>query len=1218
MQSAIKHAKTHRNTADVFAERGGAGSTSSDESSAMSTSSTSITIKWASSQLAEILRKREEEEAMLRSRSPRSDDRDSKRKKGARRPEWTRPTVDQAPSRQRWNAPVDFSKPSPLKDRPRTGSGATSFHFAISKISKEASPTVNGKPVAGYNFGKDSPGANHELYIGRELATELQTGGFDAYLAREAAVEIDSAVLDREPGRVFDDELNEGLNDLDILTDRTGAPSIFSNISDDPFERAEFWKAVHRCERESRIQKILVDATKDPALIRRLVSDDQLPASFREVAALALGDADNGIDDPDERIRPRVWKASAEDCGKVLWHLNGYADYNARQSGISYKSGAGGTVQHRLVAELPHELTAAERARLVQQFCSHLATIEKGEDGKTRGLMYTAAIHAPDAHNDPRNFHLHVVFHDRPARLIEGMGVWDFEITEAFERKGVVRIKYPYRQRKLRMVRSSDQGTDPDISGRNFIPALRREFARITNETLERAGVGRRYDPRTYEAMGIERTPTDHLGTKAASLEAAGVETTVGSLNAQKIWRDAERDIARRTQQRKGAIEKRERELLELMADARREPEAAKPLASLQTAVGSWTRLAVDVAEDRELVEGFDLMEDKARSRAEKVRATCLRTLADIELGTARKADVKAKPKIEKRLADAGAWLMQIDIALSKGRADIEAAREKIEADEERAAVLSEEIEHLVKALQASVTAARTRAAQAVDQTRARPQQHLHEGHVEIVDPSTLEEPPLAPTSAASEKPVDRGERQNGQARTAAPGIEKAPTVPEGTKSTSPQRGALDPVPERSSQTSSVPAPSTPHTPEVTKSSPQTTKQPSEQANGNPQKQAERDQPEGTKSSLPERTTTDPAPKSLSQPSSAHTPVIPAAAEAASDRKMSPDKASTPPAKTEEQRPEIEQREPEQPAMFALPEQRIPPKTGSPEDQQKRLDELISRIQRENIFILPDANAPKALTVPSLSDEERELLAFPAHAKRTQARLEAIKKTQDLSIDRLTSWLKVHAADETKIKIRDRNIEPIDTPKAIFTLLEKYARHPMITPQLEQAMDNQLKIAKAVDWIKTEGRNPNLLKLSDGQGEVTEDRPEVSRMLVEVRMFPAVRAALRAEYERRTAQAEAMASDREAAAEQANQLQRNYIPTKNIIHPWVKEFVTGLNERREPEHMHELGRKITYNKQASEELYALGQRASVALERATNLRPDSKAPTWRNYRGLGY
>src|SRR3546814_20674619 len=45
--------------------------------------------------------------------------------------------------------------------------------------------------------------------------------------------------------------------------------------------------------------------------------------------------------------------------------------------------------------------------------------------------------------------------------------------------------------------------------------------------------------------MGIDRTPTDHLGTKAAALEAIGVPTAVGQLNAMAIWSDAERATRR-------------------------------------------------------------------------------------------------------------------------------------------------------------------------------------------------------------------------------------------------------------------------------------------------------------------------------------------------------------------------------------------------------------------------------------------------------------------------------------------------------------------------------------------------------------------------------------------------------------------------------------------------------------------------------------------------
>src|SRR3546814_1988820 len=89
------------------------------------------------------------------------------------------------------------------------------------------------------------------------------------------------------------------------------------------------------------------------------------------------------------------------------------ASYSDHNPPFEFKSGRGGRVQFRLVAELPYELTPEDRALIVQNFCDHLGGLETrdGEDGgqQSVGMMYTAVIHAPDAHNDLRNYHLHIV-----------------------------------------------------------------------------------------------------------------------------------------------------------------------------------------------------------------------------------------------------------------------------------------------------------------------------------------------------------------------------------------------------------------------------------------------------------------------------------------------------------------------------------------------------------------------------------------------------------------------------------------------------------------------------------------------------------------------------------------------------------------------------------------------------------------------------------------
>ena len=178
----------------------------------------------------------------------------------------------------------------------------------------------------------------------------------------------------------------------------------------------------------------------------------------------------------------------------------------------------------------------------MQNFCDLLGALETREqpDGSKRQvrMMYTAVIHAPDLHNDERNYHLHVIAHDRPARYLNLFRAWDFEVEQHFQHKGEKRVRFPFRQPKIALVSQSANKTGNQNLGRGFVPHLRREFARITNEVLKARGFEHSYDPRSYKAMGIDRTPTEHLGTKAHALEAIGVPTTVGKLNAVKIWHE--------------------------------------------------------------------------------------------------------------------------------------------------------------------------------------------------------------------------------------------------------------------------------------------------------------------------------------------------------------------------------------------------------------------------------------------------------------------------------------------------------------------------------------------------------------------------------------------------------------------------------------------------------------------------------------------------------
>ena len=182
---------------------------------------------------------------------------------------------------------------------------------------------------------------------------------------------------------------------------------------------------------------------------------------------------------------------------------------------VEFYEGRKARVQCRVIAELPCEMTAEQRRALVSDFCQQAF----GE----RGLPYWCTVHAPDAKNDKRNYHAHIVYSDRPARRLDD-GTWDFaHVVEGRYKNGTKRRHRPFKQNK-----------DPDTQRRGWVRELRDQFATISNAHLEANSVDKRYDPRSYRESGVPKLPTRHLGTLAAHAEAKGLDTKKGDDNARR------------------------------------------------------------------------------------------------------------------------------------------------------------------------------------------------------------------------------------------------------------------------------------------------------------------------------------------------------------------------------------------------------------------------------------------------------------------------------------------------------------------------------------------------------------------------------------------------------------------------------------------------------------------------------------------------------------
>lgn len=204
-----------------------------------------------------------------------------------------------------------------------------------------------------------------------------------------------------------------------------------------------------------------------------------------------------------------------------------------------YRSNA--IVQHRIVVNLPHQLTAADQAKLVEAFCERTL-------GRL-GLPYVAAIHRPDAEGDKRNFHAHICFSTRPVARVA-----PFEWSIAQEKV--------------------NQLTDAD-----GLKVMRAQFTAVTNFALRKADLEERYTHQSYSARGIDAQRTEHLGPARAAVYRNGRSVDLASRNALVINRNEAVEDVCIARQRCNFAERREA-LLEQLAKLRI---SASHLAAMRT-----------------------------------------------------------------------------------------------------------------------------------------------------------------------------------------------------------------------------------------------------------------------------------------------------------------------------------------------------------------------------------------------------------------------------------------------------------------------------------------------------------------------------------------------------------------------------------------------------------------------------------------------------------
>lgn len=190
-------------------------------------------------------------------------------------------------------------------------------------------------------------------------------------------------------------------------------------------------------------------------------------------------------------------------AGYVSWGVLGQSpgERAAFWDRVEDRERADGRVQCQLIVEVPHELPPAG----IRAVARHLVEVLV-----ERGLPYHVAAHWPEVEHgsDERNVHLHVVYSDRPA---ERVGEFDWNFSS----------------RKDREARDAA-----------WIAGWRERYVEAVNGELARVGSVKRYDARSYEDMGIDKRPGQHLGPAEMTRVRAGEApaTAVANAEAEVEW----------------------------------------------------------------------------------------------------------------------------------------------------------------------------------------------------------------------------------------------------------------------------------------------------------------------------------------------------------------------------------------------------------------------------------------------------------------------------------------------------------------------------------------------------------------------------------------------------------------------------------------------------------------------------------------------------------
>ncbi|GAB5351924.1 hypothetical protein TMRH483_00504 [Qipengyuania sp. 483] len=282
------------------------------------------------------------------------------------------------PARTIWGKePGKASGPrfAPPVSRPRTyqiSDGKRTFHFAHETVSGSTR-----KAIASV--------IQHDHYV----KDENKVPGLEALVAQVGQDRTDYVAREVVP------------------TDDQG-PMIFSNLGDIG-EYAPAWKIVTetaiRAAGKEKAPWLKLRPIQDDPFWQEVLQRNSLPAKVRE--QIDAGDK-KWID-----VEPKDIEATLVTLRACGWHERATVeDVNrkkrrARAAQVKYYAGSAPEIQSRIVGEIPKELDASAKRRVLEEF---------SQEFRKRDLPFVNVFHEADENNNRLNGHFHFDYHARPMR----------------------------------------------------------------------------------------------------------------------------------------------------------------------------------------------------------------------------------------------------------------------------------------------------------------------------------------------------------------------------------------------------------------------------------------------------------------------------------------------------------------------------------------------------------------------------------------------------------------------------------------------------------------------------------------------------------------------------------------------------------------------------------------------------------------------------------